>query len=133
MPARLLDQRRRYADGSELRGSKWSYGPFPISGGDLTITITDVDDAGCRLLNQTVGAPAACNNACDLERADDHRHLQRRGHAKRLSDDTFRYTANVTGANTGATYSISGDDSQTGLVPRRDRRSIRSFPISRRT
>lgn len=37
------------------------FGPFPISGGDLTITITDDNSATCQLLNETVMAPAVCS------------------------------------------------------------------------
>ncbi|HMQ47430.1 MAG TPA: SdrD B-like domain-containing protein [Saprospiraceae bacterium] len=37
------------------------YGPFPISGGDLTITITDDNDASCQLVDEIVSAPAACS------------------------------------------------------------------------
>lgn len=37
------------------------FGPFPISSGDLTITVTDVDAAGCQLVDQTVTAPIPCS------------------------------------------------------------------------
>jgi hypothetical protein len=91
------------------------YGPFPIAGGDLTITITDVDDAGCQLLNQTVSAPATCSNTCALNAPTIVATCNDNGTPSDPSDDTFTYTINVTGANTGASYSISGDDTQSGL------------------
>jgi hypothetical protein len=40
------------------------FGPFPISGGDLSIDITDESDASCQLAGETVSAPAACSPTC---------------------------------------------------------------------
>ena len=90
------------------------FGPFPIASGDLTITVTDVDDAGCQLVDQTVSAPATCSDACVLNAPTIVATCDDNGTSD-PSDDTFTYTINVNGLNTGATYSISGDDSQLGL------------------
>ena len=47
-------------------GSATTFGPFPISGGNLNITITDNDDASCTITNLTITVPATCSNACNL-------------------------------------------------------------------
>ncbi|MCB9053529.1 MAG: hypothetical protein H6556_29170 [Lewinellaceae bacterium] len=106
------------------------YGPFPITGGDLTITITDVDDAGCQLVNQTVTAPATCSNTCELNAPTIVATCNDNGTPADPSDDTFMYTINVTGTNTGATYSISGDDTRSGLAYNTVNGPYGPFPIT---
>jgi hypothetical protein len=91
------------------------FGPFPISGGDLNITIADSGDANCALPNETVTAPASCSGVCNLDTPVVTSTCDDNGTPADASDDTFSYTIQVTGSNTGATYSVSGDDSQSGL------------------
>ncbi len=42
-------------------GLATNFGPFPISGGDLTITITDDADGACQIVNLGVITPATCS------------------------------------------------------------------------
>ena len=65
--------------------------------GTVQTTATACDDVPCA---QTAVIQTTCNN---------------NGTPADPSDDTFSYTIDVTGINLGATYSISGDDTQTGL------------------
>ncbi|MBT8271366.1 MAG: hypothetical protein KJO25_04900, partial [Bacteroidia bacterium] len=47
-------------------GAATNFGPFPIAGGDLTITITDDVDGSCQIIDLAVTAPATCSAACNL-------------------------------------------------------------------
>jgi hypothetical protein len=92
-----------------------SFGPFPISGGDLSITITDEGDAACQIVNQTVSAPATCSPTCTfapviVATCDDNGTTD-------PNDDTYSYTINIpSSAGSGASYSITGDDTQAALA-----------------
>ncbi|MBL4745848.1 MAG: CxxxxCH/CxxCH domain-containing protein [Flavobacteriaceae bacterium] len=96
-------------------GSATSFGPFPISGGNLTITITDVS-TDCTIASFVVTPPASCSNGCDLISAglsnlvcNDEKSLTNE------ADDTFSFNLNPTGANIGGTYSVSGDITQNNI------------------
>ena len=106
------------------------FGPFPISGGDLTINITDVDDSGCQANNVLVDAPVACSNQCNLNVPEIVATCDDNGTPSDPSDDTFTYTIKVTGANTGASYSIMGDNTQSGLSYDVVEGPFGPFPIS---
>ena len=83
------------------------FGPYPVSGGSLVVTITDESDAACQLINQTVTAPATCSPSCNLApiivvTCDDNGTTD-------PSDDTFTYTFDVPNTPaSGASYSITG-------------------------
>ncbi len=47
-------------------GTAVNYGPFPISGGDVTINFTDTDDTGCTGMMMAT-APMTCSNACIVD------------------------------------------------------------------
>ncbi|MCB0642686.1 MAG: hypothetical protein KDC44_13650, partial [Phaeodactylibacter sp.] len=91
------------------------FGPFPIASGNLTITLTDVFDGTCQLVNETVTAPATCSDLCVLSPPMIVATCDDAGTPFDSSDDTYSYTVEMAGLNTGATYSIGGDDSQSGL------------------
>ena len=90
------------------------YGPFNISDGDLTITITDDEDGICPT-DVTVPAPAPCSPTCTITptivvTCDDNG-------TSDPSDDTYTYTIDVPNhPASGASYSISGDDAQATLA-----------------
>ncbi|HRI26499.1 MAG TPA: SdrD B-like domain-containing protein [Chitinophagales bacterium] len=94
-------------------GAPHEFGPFPISGGDLDITITDGAVGGCTL-NAMVDAPAPCST-CTLSAAnvltdcDDN-------NTGSAADDVFYFTLNPTGAGIGSTYNVSGDVTATGIA-----------------
>ena len=54
------------ASGLSYGAVEGPFGPYPVSGGDLTVDITDESDAGCALINQTVNAPSTCSPSCTL-------------------------------------------------------------------
>jgi hypothetical protein len=91
------------------------YGPFPIAGGDLSITITDGEDGQCQLIDIAVNAPQTCSDLCDLDEPVILTFCDDNGTPSNPNDDTFTYFIEVSGANTGATYDVSGDDTQAGL------------------
>jgi hypothetical protein len=84
------------------------FGPFPIAGGDLDITIVDADDATCTYVT-TIVAPETCSDQCVLEVPMISAVCDDNGTPSDPSDDTYDFTINVSGSNTGATYNISGD------------------------
>ncbi|MCB0679000.1 MAG: carboxypeptidase regulatory-like domain-containing protein, partial [Saprospiraceae bacterium] len=91
------------------------FGPFPITGGDLTITITDEGDGACQLLNETVSAPATCSPACNLSPTIVAT-CDNQG-TTNPNDDTYTYTIIVPSEPaSGPAYSISGDDAQANLA-----------------
>ncbi|QQS29845.1 MAG: DUF11 domain-containing protein [Sphingobacteriales bacterium] len=94
-------------------GTPQVFGPFPISGGDLTITITDGIVGGCTH-TLTIFAPEPCST-CTLEDADLIVYCNDNGTGT-SSDDLFYITLNPTGTGLGATYNISGDISATGIA-----------------
>ncbi|MFD2564666.1 beta strand repeat-containing protein, partial [Aquimarina rubra] len=59
------------ASGTGTYGGSTVFGPFPISGGDITITITDDNEPTCQIIDLVVTAPATCSNFVDLDAVDD--------------------------------------------------------------
>ena len=82
-------------------------GTFLISGGDLTITITDDATGTCTLVDVVVPAPAPCST-CSLTDAGVMTTCNDEGTGD-PSDDTFTVTLNPTGSGIGGSYSVSGD------------------------
>jgi hypothetical protein len=77
------------------------FGPFSIAGdGDLNITIVDVDDSNCTV-NETVDAPLPCSDECTLDAPVIEVFCDDNGTPSDPGDDTFTYTIEVSGSNTG--------------------------------
>ncbi|MEL4455100.1 cytochrome c3 family protein [Lutimonas vermicola] len=96
-------------------GSATTFGPYNISDGDLSITITDISTE-CSFGPFPVNAPATCSSDCNLESSgltaifcDNLTTLSDE------TDDTFSFKLNPTGSYLGATYSVSGDVIQSGI------------------
>ncbi len=77
-------------------------------GGDVTITITDADDATC-FINITIPDPGTCSGSCNITDAqlgpiicDDN------GTPSDPTDDFLSFELNPIGDNLGATYSVIG-------------------------
>ncbi|PHN00729.1 T9SS type A sorting domain-containing protein, partial [Flavilitoribacter nigricans] len=80
-------------------GETITLGPFPISGGDVSLTITDQEDASCST-TITAAAPAPCSEApCDITVNIESVDCDDQGTPDDASDDT--YTATVTVLNSG--------------------------------
>ncbi|WP_242135056.1 cytochrome c3 family protein [Aestuariivivens marinum] len=95
-------------------GSATNFGPYPISGGNLSITITDV--SGNCSIGETVTAPATCSTDCNLNASGLTNILcNDNGTPGNSADDTFSFDLNPTGTNLGTTYSVSGDVNQSGI------------------
>ncbi len=124
-----------YSVSGDITASNVSYGSaqqvggsFPISGGDLTITITDDATGTCQLVDEVIVAPSPCSTcnltasgsatACDDEGTGDP------------NDDTFTVTLNPTGSGLGSTYSVSGDITANNVSYGSAQQVGGSFPIS---
>lgn len=91
-----------------------NFGPYPISGGDLNITITDVDDGSCTIV-ETVTAPAPCSTPpCNItDPGLTNIQCNNNGTPSIPGDDTFTFDLNPTGTDLGASYTIDGGASGT--------------------
>ena len=90
-------------------GSPTTFSGIPISGGNITIAITDGDDAGCTLTNVIVTAPSTCSDGCNINDAGLSNIICNNNNSPSdPSDDTFSFTLNPTGSNLGSTYSVIG-------------------------
>ena len=77
-------------------GETITFGPFPISGGDVSLTILDQEDDGCAT-TVTATAPAPCSEApCNLDVAVESIDCDDNGTPEDAADDTFTATVIVT-------------------------------------
>jgi len=96
-------------------GTTVSYGPYPISGGAVTVNFSDADaplDFGCTAMMIAI-PPPTCEVECDINPiiigeslCDDN------GTEYDPSDDTFTFTVTVNGSNTAPTASNTFNDDQ---------------------
>jgi len=100
-------------------GTTVSYGPFPISGGNITVNFTDADESSCTgMMMATAPAtcsPATCTLTPDVATAivcDDN------DTPADPSDDTYTFDILVNGSNTdvGATNTFNDDQGNTGIA-----------------
>ncbi|MEZ4913236.1 MAG: hypothetical protein R2798_04175 [Chitinophagales bacterium] len=89
-------------------------GSFLISGGDLTITITDDATGTCTLVDVVVPAPAPCST-CNLLDGGISAVYDNKGTTD-TGDDTWVIFTNPNGSGTSATYTVSGDVSASNVV-----------------
>ncbi len=85
-------------------GNDQTFNGFAISGGDLSLTLTDVDDASCTLTNISVKAPSTCSEKVDIK-------LEKsvsRASAKR--GDTVIYTLTATNDSGNDATGIKAQD-----------------------
>lgn len=101
-------------------------GPFPISSGDVTLTIVDSLDPGC-VVEITAEAPPACSDLCVTEAEVLNVICQDNGTPSHPEDDIYTFDVVVTGLNTGSTWSTS-DGSYGGSYM--DTVSFGPFPIA---
>lgn len=106
------------------------FGWFPLSMGQLNLTLTDTDFGNTCTENTTVVAPDDCtyctdpsgicvfvDPVCALQTLTTSTTCNDNGTPNNSSDDIFSYTINVSksGTNTNPTYQISGDDTRSNL------------------
>jgi len=89
------------------------FGPYLISNGDLTFTITDSDDGTCSdALNVT--APPACSDACSIDFVISNLNCNDNGTMSDDSDDTYTFDLIATGTNAGTTWTATDPNGTTG-------------------
>ncbi len=84
-------------------GSTVSFGPYNIADGNLNFTITDNTDSGCTT-NIMVVPPTPCSNQCQISVTSANIICNNNGTPSDDSDDTFTFTLNASGVNTGASW-----------------------------
>ncbi len=104
-----------------------SFSGFPISGGDLIITITDDDDPLCTNMI-IIPAPTSCSNTCDITAVPSTPDCDDNGTPSDPSDDTFSFDLNVTGLNTGSGWTANDPMNTTGTYGVDE--TLSGFPIS---
>ena len=94
-------------------GTTVSYGPFPISGGAITVNFTDVDDEMCTA-SITATPPATCSNAACTITPDPATNIvcDDNGTPFDPSDDRFTFDILVNGSNTDPAASNTFNDDQ---------------------
>ena len=81
-------------------------GPFPISGGSVTITLTDNNDPSCSTQLVIDDIPQACSDACEIQVELTDLVCDDNGTSNTSADDVYIATVFVTGSNTGTEWSI---------------------------
>ncbi len=99
-------------------GTTLSYGPFPISGGSITVTYTDADapvEANCTAIITAV-PPEACPVECMIEPEITNIDCDDNGTPDDRTDDTYTFDVIVNGSNNdaGATNTFNDDQGNSG-------------------
>ncbi|MEM6398048.1 MAG: gliding motility-associated C-terminal domain-containing protein, partial [Bacteroidota bacterium] len=96
-------------------GNNTTFGPYLISNGDLTITVTDSEDASCTS-TFSVSAPPTCSvpPPCSIEANAGTPICDDNGTPNDASDDTYTFTVLVSGSNTGASWSADDPNATVG-------------------
>lgn len=100
-------------------------GTYPISGGGITLSFTDIDDASCTE-NITIDPPATCSEQCSIAATVSNIVCNDNGTPLDDSDDTFTFDVMVNGSNTGTGW--TADDGSTGNYGTTT--SLGPYPIS---
>jgi len=95
-------------------GTTTSFGPFLISGGDLSFLVTDVSDPSCSYL-VNVNAPASCSDLCVIESQVENIVCYDNNTPSDPSDDSFSFDVIVTGSNTGSTWTATDPNNSSGV------------------
>ncbi|MCB0631185.1 MAG: DUF11 domain-containing protein [Lewinella sp.] len=105
-------------------GEVITMGPYPISEGDVSLIITDNDDAACNV-SITAVAPASCSNVCSISASIENIYCDDNGTGSDASDDIFYADIIIDGFNTsGNGFGINGVTGQYGQVI-----TVGPFPI----
>ncbi|MEM9544335.1 MAG: gliding motility-associated C-terminal domain-containing protein [Bacteroidota bacterium] len=91
-----------------------AFGPYLIIDGDLSFTITDVDDGMCTT-DINVEAPASCSTPeCTIEGTVSNILCDDNGTPDNPDDDTYTFEVTVNGSSTGANWVANDADNSTG-------------------
>ncbi|MEZ4987185.1 MAG: hypothetical protein R2795_19445 [Saprospiraceae bacterium] len=97
------------SDGSAGVYNSWYiYTGYPISGGDVSITFTDAADPNCST-TFTFPAPATCSPDCHIEVQVGDAICIDAGTPVDPMDDTYTFTVQVSGWNTGSSNWVAND------------------------
>lgn len=100
-------------------------GPYPISGGDVSFSISDPTNPSCAA-TVAVAAPNTCSDVCALTLQQGLTQCQDGGTGFDPSDDTFTVLVRITGANASTSWTASnGQEGNYG-----DWVAVGPFPIS---
>ena len=91
-----------------------SIGPFPISGGGVTVTISDVADPSCTTELTITDVPPTCSDACDIEVELIELVCDDAGTANTSADDVYFATVLVSGINTSAQWTVGAPANTSG-------------------
>ncbi len=83
-------------------GDTLTFGPYPISGGDLVFTVSDLINTTCPL-SLDVTAPATCSDVCEINITDLDVFCNDNGTTSIQSDDFYTVTVNADVVNGGGT------------------------------
>jgi gliding motility-associated-like protein len=90
-------------------------GPGTAGNGDITLTITDLDDPSCTL-TITIPDPGNCSNTCNLQSASLSGVIcNDNGTPGDPSDDFIEFVLNPTGQNTSGSYTVTS--SMSAITP----------------
>jgi gliding motility-associated-like protein len=90
-------------------GTPVRFGPYPISGGDVTINFSDRFNATCST-SVIAKAPQFCSNQCNITARFSNTLCDKNGTPYDPTDDQFYFMVTVTGTNTGSFYRVVGID-----------------------
>ena len=96
-------------------GTTQSYGPYPISSGDVIINFTDAENTNC-VANVEAVAPQTCSISCTIAALESNAVCDDNGTPNDSNDDTYTFTVTITGSNTDPNASNTFIDSQTGNI-----------------
>jgi uncharacterized repeat protein (TIGR01451 family) len=93
------------------------FGPFPISGGQICITVADIDDPNCTDVI-CITPPPACSGDCSIAATATNIVCDDNGTEDPI-DDTFTFDLSVSGINVGAStgWNTVGDIVANGIYP----------------
>lgn len=93
-----------------------TFGPYPISEGDVSFIIRDNDDTGCTT-TVNVAAPSTCSGVCLITADISNKICDDNGTPSDASDDVYYFDAVITGFNTGGGWTSSDGTSGAYNVP----------------
>ena len=95
-------------------GEVVAFGPYPISGGEQSFTISDVNEPDCKT-TVWVGIPEECSPQCVLDATVVSVNRDDQGTIEDLTDDTFTFDVTVTGTNSSVGWIANDDDEMRGF------------------